>query len=408
MILKNKVIVFLGNTRFDSPIKATSLFIARNLAKDNTVFFIDYPFTLKDYFSSSKDQLKERKEQFSLLSDGLLDSDLPNFKIVITPPVVPINFLPEGPIFRAMLKVNEAIIATRIKKILTKKGITDFIFINSFNFHYPTIARLIKPTLTVYQCVDPMIIPYDMKHGIISESILVNESDLVICTSKALYEEKKPFNKHTYFVPNATDSEHISKILEGSDVHDKLKGLPRPIVGYLGTIERRINYALVEQVVLANPEKTFIFAGPVLDNYVPEKLYNIANLHIIGAVPYEEVPQVINSFDIAIIPFKRDIVSNTIFPIKLFEYLSAGKPVIMTDFNTDLKEFTGNQVEYCHDATSFTSALNDSLANNSPEKVKDRIALAKQNTWEKRSDRISEIIHSHLEPVSRLVEKALT
>lgn len=409
MILKDKVIVFLGNTRFDSPIKATSLFIARNLAKDNKVFFVDYPFTLKDYFNSSPEQLKERKKKFSFSSDGILDSDLPNFKIVVTPPVIPINFLPEGPVFRSMLRINEAIIASRLKKILKQQGISDFIFINSFNFHYPTIAKLIKPSLTVYQCVDPMIIPYDMKHGILSEDILVRDSDLVICTSKALYTEKKAFNRNTYFVPNATDSDHGQKVLDPNmPVHDKVKDFPKPIVGYLGTIERRIDYDLVEKVVLANPDKTFVFAGPVLDNYVPEALYHISNLHIIGSVPYEEVPQMINSFDIAIIPFKKDEVSNTIFPIKLFEYLSAGKPVILTDFNPDLKDFTASSVEFCTDADSFIKALNESLKSNSPQKAAERKELAKQNTWEKRSDQISEIISSHLNPAAEKKRKLST
>lgn len=401
MILKNKIIVFLGNTRVDSPIKATSLFIARNLSKDNKVFFIDYPLTLKDYFNQSNTkEMKERKSKFSIFSDGLLDTDLPNLKIVITPPVLPINFLPEGPIFRSLLKINEAIIGMRLKKIFKKEGIKDFIYINSFNFHYPDIADIIKPTLTVYHCVDPMIIPYDMKHGIISENKLVKESDLVVCTSKALYLEKKQLNEHTYFIPNATDSDISRKALDPDMlIHEKIKDLPGPIIGYLGTIERRINYDLVEEIALANKDKTFVFAGPVLDNYVPESLYKIPNVHFIGAVSYPEVPQMIKGFDVAIIPFKKDDVSNTIFPIKLFEYLSAGKPVVVSNFNDDLKDFTNDVVDYCADADSFTNSINKTLNNNGPLKIGERQALAKQNTWEKRSEAISEILNGHLEQI---------
>lgn len=401
MILKNQVIVFLGNTRIDSHIKATSLFIARNLAKENKVFFIDYPFTLKDYFkykSNNDDQLKERREKFSLFSDGIIDTDLPNFKIVITPPVLPINFLPEGPIFRSILKINEAIISTRLKKIFRKEGIKKFIYVNSFNFHYPNIADNIKPELTVYHCVDPMIVPYDMKHGITSENKLVKNSDLVICTSKALYDEKIILNQNTYFVPNATDSSLIKLIADPHLIpHQKLKGLSGPIIGYLGTIERRINYDLVMEVAAANPDKTFVFAGPVEGNYLPPAMLTIPNIHIIGPVPYTEVPQIIKGFDIAIIPFKKDDVSRTIFPIKLFEYLSAGKPVIVTDFNNDLRDFTGDCVAYCSDAASFSKAINETLKNDSTAKIVERQALAKENTWENRSDKMSEIIASHLQ-----------
>lgn len=398
-ILKDKVIIILGNTRFDSEIQATSLFIARHLSEDNKVFFIDYPFTFKDYFKYRKTRkYDQRSKQFSYFSDGLIETDQPNLKIVITPPVLPVNFLPEGFIFRSLLKINEAIIGSRLKKILKKNGITNFVYINSFNFHYPNIAEHIKPTLTIYHCVDPMIVPYDMKHGIKSEAQLVKNSDLVICTSKALYNEKVLQNEHTYFVPNATDSGQMVDTSELTlKIHEKVKGLPKPIVGYLGTIERRIDYDLIQKIILVNPDKTFILAGPVTENYIPEYFYRINNLHIVGAIPYQEVPHMINSFDVAIIPFKKDSVSDTIFPIKLFEYLSAGKPVICTDFNPDLKDFTNDMVKYCSDANIFSEAINEAITTDSISKIEQRKALAKENTWKKRSDQIGKIINKYLE-----------
>lgn len=398
-MLKDKVIVFLGNTRFDGNIKSTSLFIARNLAQNNSVFFIDYPFTLKDYFNYMKtDKLKERENKFSIFSDGLIDTDLPNLKIVITPPVIPINFMPEGTVFRSVLKINEFLISLRIKKILRDKKITDFIFINSFNFHYPNLASKINPTLTVYHCVDPMIVPYDMKHGVQSEKQLVLHSDLVICTSVKLTQEKKLLNRNTYFVPNASDSDNGFKTTEEiMPEHPKLKGMQRPVIGYLGTIERRMDYKLLLTVVRANPDKTFVFAGPIEEEYLSNPLFLSPNVHKLGAVPYLEVPQVINSFDLAIIPFKKDEVSRTIFPIKLFEYLSFGKPVVATDFNADLQDFTADMVDYCPDPASFSYAINEALKNDSPLKAEERKALARQNTWRKRSDHISEILNQHLD-----------
>lgn len=398
MILKNKVIVFLGNTRFDSPIQSTALFIAKNFAKENKVYFIDYPFTLKDYYQyiSSNDH-QERSDKFSIFSDGLLETEIENLKILITPPVLPINFLPEGFFFRKILKFNESILSWRLKKTLKKDGVKEFIFINSFNFHYPNIAQRIKPALTVYHCVDPMIMPYDKKHGIISEHQLVKQSDLVICTSRALFEEKKNLNSKTYFVANATASDHsqLSKDL-GPALHPKLEHLQKPIVGYLGTIERRINYDLVIELAKMNPEKSFVFAGPLAAEHIPEEFYSIPNIILTGSIPYEEVPQLINSFDLAIIPFKKDEVSRTIFPIKLFEYLSAGKPIVMTDFNLDLKEFTEDSVLYCENVHSFSAAIDIQLREDSKDKINTRQLLAKENTWENRAAQIDEILSHHL------------
>src|ERR1700744_5837580 len=112
MVLKNKVIVILSNIRIDGPIQASSLFLARELAKHNQVFFVDYPLTYKDYFNKENaSQVAYRKGKFARSSDGLIDTDFPGLKYVITPPVVPINFLPEGFVFDKLRRINENIIA---------------------------------------------------------------------------------------------------------------------------------------------------------------------------------------------------------------------------------------------------------------------------------------------------------
>jgi teichuronic acid biosynthesis glycosyltransferase TuaH len=400
MLLKNKVIIFLGNARFDGDIKSTSFFIAQNLAKYNKVFFIDYPFTLKDYFKTSYNtkELKVRKQKFSLFSDGRIRTKMKNLEIIVTPPVLPINFLPEGAIFRGLLDFNQSIIARRLRKILRKENISEFIYINAFNFHYPDIAKRIKPILSVYQCVDPMIVPYDMKHGIQSENELVKKSDLVICTSKALYIEKSSQNSKTYFVPNGTDLNSTSVVNTSFSLHEKLKNISRPLIGYLGTIERRINYELITDVIMLNPDKSFVFAGPVSDGFVPEAIYKLKNVYFLGTIAHHDVEQIISNFDIAIIPFKKDEVSKTIFPIKLFEYLSAGKPVVATDFNEDLKDYTEDRVAYCGTATSFSNALNEALNGDSETEKEYRRQLAKKNTWEVRAAQFAEILSAHLKP----------
>jgi len=394
MILKGKHIFILGATKFDGPDQSTSFNIARELSKNNYVYYIDYPITWKDYLSKKNNKLiQKRKKYFSPFSDGIVSSGIENLKIIISPPLISINFLPEGKVYRSILRFNESVIRNRMKKAIRKNKIKDFIYINSFNFHYPCLADQLKPALSVYHCVDPMIIPYDMKHGIISEDELVLKSDLVICTSRMLYEEKKKQNANTYFIPNAADIEHSSKALENNlPINHHLEGIKRPIIGYAGSIERRFDYELIREVIITNPDKSFVFAGPLMPEFVPEWFLKTQNIHYIGRLPFDDMPGLIKGFDIAIIPFKKDEVSRTIFPLKLFEYLGAGKPVISTDFNSDLEEFTHGMVSFCKDAPSFTKAIEETLKTDNSHLIQARITVAKENTWEKRGEEIAELI----------------
>src|SRR5690606_12565907 len=147
------------------------------------------------------------------------------------------------------LDLNEQLIVNRVNSVIKSHKINDFVFINSFNFHYPNIGRKLKSSLLVYHCVDPLIAGYDRKHGLISEGMILEQSDLVICTSKQLYREKLLVNTNTYFIPNAADLDHCSTALDVClPVHKTLQSISRPIIGYFGNIERRMDFDLLLKV----------------------------------------------------------------------------------------------------------------------------------------------------------------
>lgn len=398
MDLKGENIIIFGLPRFDSKIESTNFTTARLLAKNNKVYYVENPFTLFDYFKlRKKPEFLKRKSYFSITSTDLIDTDTEDLKVVIPPIVLSVNFLPEGKIFRVLLRFNEYLIRTKLKGILKKYKISNPIFINSFNFHYPGISEGLHPKLTMYHCLDPMILPFNQRHGFISEDLLVRKSNVIICSSRQLYLEKKQFNPSTYFVANAADLKHSSKALnEELAVSPLISNLKKPVIGYFGAIERRMDFDLLKTLVQDHPDKTFAFVGPISESDVPTEFYSYSNVLFTGPVAYEEMPAIIKGFDLALIPFKVDEVSRTIFPLKLFEYLGAGKAVVSTEFNPDLKEFTEDTVQFCSDAESFSKAVQTSIDTNGEENKAKRIRIASLNTWENRVEQISDILARHL------------
>src|SRR6202012_5162267 len=112
-------VFIFSNMRYDSPIEATSLFLARSLARDRKVYYIQYPYTIRDYLRDrNTPKFASIKASFFSASKAVLDTDIPNLKKVILPIMLPINFISEGKSYRRMLRLNERSIVQRIKSVL--------------------------------------------------------------------------------------------------------------------------------------------------------------------------------------------------------------------------------------------------------------------------------------------------
>lgn len=153
-------------------------------------------------------------------------------------------------------------------------------------------------------------------------SFVDRNADAIMTVSEALIKVFSR-NRNVNWIPNGVDIEYFSDA-----INDKIN--EKKIIGYVGKIQERVDFDLVEKCVRECPNEEFVFLGPIYTQqerikFLTEKYPNI---HFEGDVHYSKLPQKMKTFDITIIPHKVDTFTESMNPLKLYEYLASGKPVV--------------------------------------------------------------------------------
>jgi len=238
----------------------------------------------------------------------------------------------------------------------------------------------------VYDCMDLHSGFSDKRPSLEQEETsLLQISDIVLASSHLLYEYVKQFNKNAFLVPNGTDFEFFHQSYTNTANKD-IHRYRHPIVGYYGAISDWFDTQLVGELASDHPEWTFVLIG---DTHMADlnPLEGLPNLHLLGEKPYSQLPDYLTIFDVCIIPFKDIPLTNATNPVKLFEYLSAGKPVVSTRLN-EISKYE-EYVRLAKTKEEWEIAINKSLVEvKTPRLLKKRFDFAQQNTWEERAHKI--------------------
>jgi len=391
-------IICLALSRSDWNISSAGLFLAKEFAKQNRVFYIDHPFSWKDYFNAaSKKQIKWRRK--AVLFGKKPYSNPASFpaKLTIVTPLLtlPINFLPKGSLYRALSRINDWIIKKSIKNILRDYGVKDYIFIN-FNdpFFLNKIPNDITPIRSVYYCTDKFAeVPYFKKHGAQMEETCMRNYDLTFCTSSELTRFASEFSPEVHFLPNGADTLLFNKaVVEKLQKPTEIQCIHTPIIGFTGSIDHRTDFELLRKMALDNPDKTMVFVGPIkTDEHIKVGLHKMKNVLFVGAKQITDIPNYHQCFDCTILPFLKTKFTKSIYPLKINEYLASGLPVVAINFSDDIKSF--NHVAYIEDThEGFLRAIRSALRENTPERVQERMSVASQNSWTARVEKFWEIL----------------
>ena len=221
------------------------------------------------------------------------------------------------------------------------------------------------------------------------EEMLLSECDLALATSRILLERCEAAAPKTLFLPNAVDFEHFTKA-EGERRPADMPETSGPIIGYVGAISDWFDFDLLLPAVEAHPEWTFVFVGSTWGADQHRALARRSNVHFLGEKPYAEIPGYLNCFDCCVIPFKENKLTRATNPVKLYEYLAAGKPVVARRL-PELEEFE-NYIELAESGEQFLAGLERALQEVSPEKVSARIDKVRTHTWQARFETLQDAL----------------
>ena len=218
-----------------------------------------------------------------------------------------------------------------------------------------------------------------------TEPYLLKSADIVTATAKTLFQKAVQYNKNTYLCPNGADIAHFSEARENGEKPGDLP--PRgPRIGFFGIMREWFDTELVAFSAYHRPNYEFCLIG----GYSKDILGNLgkmSNIHFLGEKPYRQLPEYLQHFDVAIIPFRVNDLIRSTNPIKVYEYLAGGKPVVATD----IPEIEGMPFVYA-------SKNAEEFVRNLDQAIQTQVDLARiddfltTQTWTHRFDVIERLI----------------
>lgn len=254
---------------------------------------------------------------------------------------------------------------------------------------------------SVYHCVDELSAQPGMPIETLQqeEKMLLEKVNMVFTTAPNLFETRKKYNPNTYYSPNVADYEHFHKAFSQKlEVPKDIQSIPGPRIGFIGAISGyKLNLELLYSVARSNPNASFVLIGQVGEGEPwtdVTKLKELKNVHFLGPRSYDILPNYLKAFDVCLLPNNLNEYTKNMFPMKFFEYLAAGKPVVMTKLPA-LKDY----YDLCYvaeDEKSFNENIIRALNENDETIIQRRLEEAKKHNWDDRIDTMLSKIKSEI------------
>ncbi|OPY61762.1 MAG: putative teichuronic acid biosynthesis glycosyltransferase TuaH [Pelotomaculum sp. PtaU1.Bin065] len=383
-MLKNENIIIFSSDDWKSGLKSSKYHIAKHFSRHNKVLFVN-SIGLRNPGINKSDISRIFAKLFSFFSGYHKVSD--NL-FVCTPVVVPFHS------FRGVKSINANLLVWFIRLMMFRLSMKRPILIIFMPNVKDVIGRL-NEKCVVYYCIDELKGYREVDRNVFEkdETELLRRADCVVTCSAELNEIKKKSNPHTYYIPHGVEWAHFRSALNPQlPIPRDIEEFRKPIIGFYGFIsDDWIDFALLDHMAVVHPEWSVVLIGRSKGDI--NKRLKTANIHFLGIRSFEELPAYNKAFDVSIIPFVINQLTMSSNPLKLFEYLSSGKPVVSVDIPEVRNHAAWVKIASSHE--QFVRHIEECLLEDTLECRLMRSDAMRNETWENRIDLLSRIINEH-------------
>ena len=381
--LAGRDIVCVGFADWDTDLWTNQHHLMSRLARENRVLFVES-------LGLRRPQLAGRdvRRIWRRLRSGLRGPREADGLSVLSPLVLPLHSN------RLVRRVNARLLSALVGRAATRLGLRRPI-LWSYVPQAEALLDALDPELVVYHCVDDIAAQPGIDAGSFraAERRFAARADLVLASAPALAERLQTISTKVLYAPNVADTDLFSGALQPGEPDAAIEALPHPRIVFCGAIvTTKLDLDLIAALARARPAWSFALVGPVGPGDPRTDVSSLSaepNVHLLGTRSYHDLPSVLREADAGLIPYALNELTSGIFPMKVYEYLAAGLPVVATP----LPALAGlADVETAADAEGFAQLLDQALAADSRERRLERSRRAAAHSWERRLIEIAEAI----------------
>lgn len=290
----------------------------------------------------------------------------------------------------------EEILREMLDKFLAHEQINNFVA-----WYYTPMAlgftSHLKPLATVYDCMDELsafkFAPPELR---VREAKLFAKADVVFTGGQSLFEAKQSQHSNIHAMPSSIDAAHFAQARGIIDAPDDQRDIPSPKLGFCGVIDERMDLDLLDKISELRPSWHFVMIGPVV-KIDEQTLPRRNNIHYLGSKNYQDLPQYIAGWEVALLTFALNDSTKFISPTKTPEYLAAGKPVVSTPIRDVVHPYHDEGLVYiARTPEEFIAAAETAMQEHSASKIEQADQFLSQNSWEKTWTRVANLIEESI------------